>query len=118
MRAVRVASHIAPSTTGNPMMTDSEIVRPPPRTSFSALKLSGPPRPRTKYATTASCPANIATKINRPHNVVPQNFHARDASGGGNCDAAALGELEMSSDTWRIAQNFQVFAAARVTDQH
>ena len=59
------------------MITESEIVRPPPTTWIAAAISIGPSRRNTNQATTAICPTNIAAKMNRPHSAVPQNFQIR-----------------------------------------
>src|SRR6266851_1079242 len=79
----RMASQSAARTAGRPMITESEIVRPPlskavnaslPSRAFNEAKSSGVSPRSTKYATTAICPTNIAAKTNSPHRAVPQNF--------------------------------------------
>ena len=59
------------------MITDSEIVSPPPTTRIAVAISSGPSCRNTNQPTTASCPTNIPAKTNRPHSAVPQNFQIR-----------------------------------------
>src|SRR5262245_45766473 len=70
------------------MMTDSEIVSPPPTARMVEAMSAGPSCRSTNQATTASWPANIAAKMKRPQSVVPQNFQIF----GGRAGASA-GEL-------------------------
>ena len=71
------------STAGNPMITESEIVRPPPTTWIAAAMSIGPSCRSTNQTTTAIWPTNIAPKMNRPHSAVPQNFQMRGGAGRG-----------------------------------
>ena len=77
VREIRIAIHSAASTAGKPIITESEIVRPAP-TTWTAAEISiGPPRRSINQATTPIWPMNIAAKMNRPHNAVPQNLQMR-----------------------------------------
>src|SRR5450631_2003350 len=69
-----MAIQSAARTAGRPMITESEIVSPPPRTWMAAATSNGPSCRSTNQATTAICPTNIAAKTNSPHRAVPQNF--------------------------------------------
>ena len=62
------------------MMTDSEIVSPPPTTWITVATSIVPPCRAQKYAITANWPKNIPAKMNRPHSAVPQNFQIRGSS--------------------------------------
>src|SRR5476651_1298784 len=78
-----MAIHSAASTAGSPIITESEIVRPPPTTWIAEAMSSSPSRRNTNQATTATCPTNIAAKMNRPHKALPQNFQIRGGRGVG-----------------------------------
>src|SRR6267378_3974829 len=79
-RDQRVAIQRAARTAGSPIITESEIVRPPPTTWIAAAISIGPSCRKTNQATTASCPTDKTAKMKRPHSAVPQNFQIR---GGG-----------------------------------
>src|SRR5580658_6756768 len=84
-----MAIHKAATTAGRPMITESEIVRPPLSTCVAEATSIGPSWRHTNQATTASCPTNIAANTNRPHNVVPQNFQIRGGRGRATAGVSA-----------------------------
>ena len=75
------------------MITESEIVSPPPTTWIAAAMSIGPSRRNTNQATTAIWPANIAAKTNSPHSAVPQNFQIRGGRCAGMTGASRGGDL-------------------------
>src|SRR5437879_5172536 len=88
-----MAIHSAARTAGSPMITESEIVRPPPTTWIAAARSIGPSLNKMNQATTTICPTNIAAKMNRPHRAVPQNFQIR---GGRWVRMTGMGAAELA----------------------
>ena len=102
VRVGRIAIHAAASTAGNPKITESEMVSPPPMTRIASAMSSDPPCRSTKKAITATWPRNIAAKMNRPHSVVPQNFQTRGGrSGIAGGTATAVAGVRNPSDGFR-----------------
>src|SRR5437762_3427725 len=99
-----MASQSAASTAGRPMITESEIVRPPPTTCVAAARSIGPSRCKTNQATTAICPTNIAAKMNRPHRAVPQNFQIRGGRSSRMTEIGAAGIAVVSSESIKRPQ--------------
>ena len=64
------------------MITESGTAIPPAAAWINAALSIGPSLRTTIHAMTATWPANIAAKMNRPHRVVPQNFQIRGGRGG------------------------------------
>src|SRR5216684_6700084 len=94
-----MAIQSAASTAGRPMITESEMVRPPPTTWIAAAISIGPSRRNTNQATTAICPTNIAAKMNRPHRAVPQNFQIRGWRSARMTGIGATGIAVLSSES-------------------
>src|SRR5229473_1040515 len=94
-----MAIQSAARTAGKPMITESEIVSPPPRTWMAAATSSGPSCRHTNQATTAICPTNIAAKTNSPHRAVPQNFQILGWRSAGMTAMGAAGSTVLSSES-------------------
>src|ERR1700716_2665352 len=94
-----MAIQSAARTAGKPMITESEIVRPLPRTWMAAATSNGPSCRNANQATTAICPTNIAAKTNSPHRAVPQNFQILGWRPASMIAMGAAGSTVLSSES-------------------